>query len=90
MIRRAPNKIGRPAVKQRKKKLSGVTLAEAAYWAELMEMERPVRVTLKTREEVVGQVEHADSSYLRLARDGKPSLFLYKGDILYVAEIAEP
>jgi hypothetical protein len=90
MIKSAPSKSVRPAARKRKKKLSGVTLAEAAYWAELIEAGAFVRVTLKTRDEVVGRVEHADSRYIRLAREGKPSLFLYKGDMLYVAEVERP
>ena len=73
--------------RKKAKKLSGVTMAESAYWSELIESRRPVRATLKTRDEVVGLVEYFDSRFIRLVREGEPSLFLYKGDILYVAEV---
>lgn len=77
------------APRKRAKKLSGVTLAETAFWAELIEAGGRVRATLKTREEVEGQVEYADSRFIRLVREGEPTLFLYKGDILYVSELEE-
>ncbi len=85
---RAPYKkrAGPRPVRRGPKKLSGVTMAEADYWAGLIEAQRRVRATLKTRETVEGLVEFADSRFIRLARDGEASLFLYKGDILYVAE----
>lgn len=81
----------RPPVGGRKKakKLSGVTMAEAAYWSELIEAGRRVRATLKTRDEVEGVVEYFDARFIRLARDGEPNLMLYKGDILYVSEVNE-
>lgn len=75
--------------RKKSKKLSGVTMAEAAFWSETIEDGRRVRVTLKTRDEVEGQVEYFDSRYIRLSRDDAPSLFLYKGDILYVSEVDE-
>jgi len=65
-------------------------MAETAYWTELIELNGRVRATLKTREEVEGLVEYVDSRFIRLARDNEPTLFLYKGDILYVAEVENP
>lgn len=76
-----------PKPRKRSKKLSGVTMAESKFWASLIESGGRVRATLKTREEVEGLVEYFDSRFIRLAREGKPTLFLYKGDILYVSEL---
>jgi|GEM_PF-5889964 len=86
-----PKRSPRPRVGGRKKtkKLSGVTMAEAAYWSELIEEGRRVRATLKTRDEVEGVVEYFDARFIRLSRDGEPTLMLYKGDILYVSEVEE-
>ncbi len=76
--------------RKKAKKLSGVTMAESAYWSELIEAGRRVRATLKTRDEVEGRVEYFDSRFIRLARDSGPNLMLYKGDILYVSEVEQP
>lgn len=77
----------KPKPRKRAKKLSGVTMAESSYWTALVESGGRVRATLKTREEVEGAVEYFDSRFIRLAREGEPTLFLYKGDILYVSEL---
>ncbi|MBI1358504.1 MAG: hypothetical protein GC160_29560 [Acidobacteria bacterium] len=87
---RGPGK-GRPPQRARKgpKKLSGTTLAEHAYWNRVIEAKMRIRATLKTRDEVEGTVEYFDSNFIRLTREGEPNLFLYKGDILYVAELGD-
>ena len=80
---------GRPQRAERRgpKKLSGTTMAEHAYWNRVIESKTRIRATLKTREEIEGLVEYFDSNFIRLTREGAPNLFLYKRDILYVAEL---
>jgi host factor-I protein len=47
-----------------------------------------VRVKLIDDEEVDGVVEFYDSGFIRLTREGKPNLFLYKHDIKYLYELS--
>ena len=37
-------------------------------------------------EEVAGTIEYYDKSFIRLTRDGKPNLFIFKHDIKYIQE----
>jgi host factor-I protein len=65
------------------------TFAEAAYLKELGEKRTPVEVKLATGETVRGWVEYYDQKMIRLTREGAPNLFIYKHDILYIAEQGE-
>ena len=62
------------------------TFAEAAYLKQLGEKQTPVTVKLATGEILHGWIEYYDQKMIRLTREGKPNLFIYKHDILYVAE----
>ncbi len=62
------------------------TFAEAAYLKELGEKRTPVAVKLTTGETVHGWIEYYDQKMIRLTREGAPNLFIYKHDILYIAE----
>ena len=62
------------------------TFAEAAYLKELSEKRTPVEVKLATGETVRGWIEYYDQKMIRLTREGAPNLFIYKHDILYIAE----
>ena len=62
------------------------TFAEAAYLKELGEKRTPVEVKLATGETVRGWIEYYDQKMIRLTREGEPNLFIYKHDILYIAE----
>ena len=62
------------------------TFAEAAYLKELGEKRTPVAVKLTTGETVHGWIEYYDQNMVRLTREGEPNLFIYKHDILYIAE----
>ena len=62
------------------------TFAEAAYLKELGEKRTPVAVKLATGETVRGWIEYYDQRMIRLTREGAPNLFIYKHDILYIAE----
>ncbi len=41
-------------------------------------------------EEVTGVIEYYDQSFIRLTRQGEPNLFIFKHDIKYITELAEP
>ena len=62
------------------------TFAEAAYLKKLGENRTPVAVKLATGETVHGWIEYYDQKMIRLTREGEPNLFIYKHDILYIAE----
>ncbi len=62
------------------------TFEEAAYLKLLGEKQRPVQVKLRDGEIVRGWVEYYDRDMIRLTRDGAPNLFIFKHEILYIAE----
>jgi host factor-I protein len=64
------------------------TFKEVEYLKDLIERHAPVRVRLTDDEEVDGVVEFYDSGFIRLTREGKPNLFLYKHDIKYLYELS--
>lgn len=63
------------------------TFKEVEYLKDLIERRAPVRVRLTDDEEVDGVVEFYDTGFIRLTREGKPNLFLYKHDIKYLYEL---
>lgn len=63
------------------------TFKEVEYLKDLIERRAPVRVRLTDDEEVDGIVEFYDTGFIRLTREGKPNLFLYKHDIKYLYEL---
>ncbi len=64
------------------------TFAEVRYLKELIENKTPVRVKLTDDEVVDGVVEFYDAGFIRLTREGRPNLFLYKHDIKYLYELS--
>jgi sRNA-binding regulator protein Hfq len=62
------------------------TFLEVRYLKHLIEDQIPVRVRLKSNEEVAGTVEYYDASFIRLTRVGAPNLFIFKHDIKYIYE----
>ncbi len=73
---------------QRKPKSPPVdsTNEEAAYLKNLAEKQRPVTIKLVDGEVVGGWIEYYDRNMIRLTRDGRPNLFIFKTQIAYVAE----
>jgi len=65
------------------------TFQEAAYLKALGEKQKPVSIKLTGGEVVHGWIEYYDRDMLRLTRDDQPNLFIFKHDILYIAEEAE-
>lgn len=78
--------------KKKKKKKSAKarapeqTFEEVRYLRHLIDNEIPVRVRLRDNEEVTGTIEYYDASFIRLTRQGAPSLFIFKHDIKYLYE----
>lgn len=62
------------------------TFEEVRYLRNLSENRIPVRAKLTDNSEVEGIIEFYDVDFIRLTRDGKPNLFLYKHDIKYLYE----
>ena len=62
------------------------TLEEAAYLKALGEKQKPVQVKLLDGELVRGWIEYYDKHMIRLTREGAPNLFIFKHEIMYIAE----
>ena len=62
------------------------TFQEAAYLKALGEKQRPVSVKLMDGETVRGWIEYYDRNMIRLTREGAPNLFIFKHEIMYIAE----
>jgi len=64
----------------------GETGQEALYLRSLSERQVPVAVKLRGGETVRGWIEYFDDGMLRLTREGKPNLFIYKHQIETITE----
>jgi len=62
------------------------TSEEATYLKFLGEKQRVVTLKLADGEMVQGWIEYYDKNMVRLTRDGKPNLFIFKHEIMYIAE----
>jgi host factor-I protein len=62
------------------------TFEEAAYLKALGEKQKPVTVKLVDGEIVRGWIEYYDKNMIRLTREGAPNLFIFKHEIMYIAE----
>src|SRR5437879_13896889 len=59
---------------------------ESAYLKGLGEKQSPVTVKLISGETFRGWIEYYDVAMIRLTRDSGPNLFLFKHEIMYIAE----
>ena len=75
-----------PLKKRHKSPPSGETGQEALYLKSLSERQVPVTVKLRDGEAVSGWIEYFDDMMLRLTREGKPNLFIYKTQIRTITE----
>ena len=66
----------------------GETGHEALYLRSLSDRQVTVLIKLRDGETVRGWIEYFDDGMLRLTREGKPNLFIYKQQILTIAEAA--
>ena len=62
------------------------TSEEAAFLKNLGEKQKPVNVKLMDGQTFRGWVEYYDKNMIRLTRDGAPNLFIFKHEIMYIAE----
>ena len=76
-----------PANKRKHRSLPpGETGQEALYLRSLSERKVTVVVKLRDGERVTGWIEYFDDSMVRLTREGKPNLFIYKQQIRTISE----
>ncbi len=73
-------------VRRTKSAPTGATGQEALYLRFLSEKQMPIHVKLRDSEVVSGWIEYFDDHMIRLTRDGKPNLFIYKEQILAISE----
>ncbi|MDE3187411.1 MAG: RNA chaperone Hfq [Acidobacteriota bacterium] len=64
----------------------GETGHEALYLRSLSDRQIPVAIKLRDGETVRGWIEYFDDGMLRLTREGKPNLFIYKHQIQTITE----
>ena len=62
------------------------TFEEVAYLKLLGEKQKAVNVKLVDGEIVRGWIEYYDRNMIRLTREGAPNLFIFKHEIMYIAE----
>ncbi|HSY64022.1 MAG TPA: RNA chaperone Hfq [Terriglobales bacterium] len=62
------------------------TSQEAAYLKLLGEKQKPVSIKLADGETVRGWIEYYDKNMVRLTREDGPNLFIFKHEIMYIAE----
>jgi host factor-I protein len=62
------------------------TFEEVAYLKMLGEKQKAVSIKLVDGEIVRGWIEYYDRNMIRLTREGAPNLFIFKHEIMYIAE----
>ena len=62
------------------------TFREAEYIDRLSKSRTPVVVKLIDGEEIRGWIEYYDKNMVRLTREDQPNLFIFKHEIMYIAE----
>ena len=62
------------------------TFEEANFLKALGENQRPVSLKLMDGQRVTGWIEYYDKHMVRLTRQGEPNLFIFKHEIMYIAE----
>src|SRR6201994_4177643 len=72
--------------RRRKSPPPGDTGQEALYLRFLSEKQVPVAVKMRDGELVSGWIEYFDDRMIRLTREGKPNLFIYKHQIRTITE----
>ncbi len=63
---------------------------EALYLRSLSDRQVNVQIKLRDGETVRGWIEYFDDGMLRLTREGKPNLFIYKHQIRTITEAGKP
>ena len=63
------------------------TFEEIKYLKRLIDLKIPVCVKLTDGEDVRGTIEYYDQRFIRITRQAKPNLFIFKHDIKYLYEV---
>ena len=77
---------GNPAAKRGRTPPPEETFEEASFLKALGEKQKPVQVKLMDGQIVQGWIEYYDKNMVRLTRQGAPNLFIFKHEIMYIAE----
>src|SRR5579871_1784600 len=77
-----------PSRRRSKTPPPGETGQEALYLRSLSDRQVPVTIKLRDGETVRGWIEYFDDGMLRLTREGKPNLFIYKHQIRSITEMS--
>ena len=64
------------------------TFEEAGFLKALGEQQKTVSLKLMDGTTVRGWIEYYDKDMVRLTREGEPNLFIFKHEIMYIAEDA--
>jgi host factor-I protein len=78
--------LDKPVRRRQRTPPPGETGQEALYLRSLSERQVPVHVKLRDGETVSGWIEYFDDRMIRLTREGKPNLFIYKHQIRTISE----
>jgi len=81
-----PMPLKNPSRQRRNGPPPGETGQEPLYLRFLSEKQVPVTIRLRDGEAVYGWIEYFDDRMIRLTRDGKPNLFIYKNQIRTITE----
>jgi host factor-I protein len=84
MTFRAPH--GNPNAKRGRTPPPEDTFEEAAFLKALGEKQRLVSLKLMDGQVFQGWIEYYDKNMVRLTRAGAPNLFIFKHEIMYIAE----
>ncbi len=80
------NPTGTGRRKQKSHQPQTETGQEAIYLRTLSERQTPVTIQLRDGESLHGWIEYFDDRMIRLTREDKPNLFIYKRQILTITE----
>ena len=81
-----PQQPGNPTFNKKRTPPPDETFEEAAYLKALGEKQKVVSLKLADGEVVRGWIEYYDKNMVRLTREGAPNLFIFKHEIMYIAE----
>ena len=81
---RAPQ--GNPNAKRSRTPPPEETYEESAFLKQLGEKQQRVALKLMDGQVVRGWIEYYDKNMVRLTREGAPNLFIFKHEIMYIAE----
>ena len=81
-----PLQTGNPNFGKKRTPPPDETFEEAAYLKALGEKQKVVSLKLADGEVVRGWIEYYDKNMIRLTREGAPNLFIFKHEIMYIAD----